>query len=125
MLEHLFVFEGVSGYDDLMTPPRSPDPADAGAAVPTAEDYDALCDEIARTQGIINLAEARLVTLTARNPARRNDIILASASTRDGVRRSSSTAPTTSPGPAVARPGARSARMALTAPRSERRTGIR
>jgi hypothetical protein len=64
VLEHVFAFGGGVAYADLMTPPRSLDPAAAGAAVPSVDEYDALCDEIARTQGIINLAEARLVELT-------------------------------------------------------------
>ncbi len=46
-----------------MTPPRSPDPVSAGDAAGAG--YAGLCDEIAETQGIINLAEARLVSLTA------------------------------------------------------------
>ena len=64
VLEHVFAFGGELAYADLMTPPRSLDPAAAGAAVPSVDEYGALCDEIARTQGIINLAEARLVELT-------------------------------------------------------------
>ena len=49
-----------------MAPPRDLDPASAGggAGAVSADAYDALCEELARTQGIINVAEARLVELT-------------------------------------------------------------
>ncbi|MCU1370265.1 MAG: hypothetical protein JWO77_1459 [Ilumatobacteraceae bacterium] len=52
-----------------MTPPRSPDVADAGGPGPAVDEYDALVDEIAQTQGIINLAEARMVELARRGLA--------------------------------------------------------
>ncbi len=54
-----------------MTPPRSLDPAAAGAAGGgvAVDAYDALCDEVARTQGVINVAEARLVSLAAQGLA--------------------------------------------------------
>ncbi|WP_421119421.1 DUF222 domain-containing protein [Aquihabitans daechungensis] len=44
-----------------MAPPRTLDPASAGGG--SVDAYEALCEEIARTQGVINLAEARLVEL--------------------------------------------------------------
>ncbi len=49
-----------------MAPPRDLDPASAGGSGATVDEYDALCEELAQTQGVINVAEARLVALTAR-----------------------------------------------------------
>ncbi len=51
-----------------MAPPRDLDPASAvaDAGAPTLDEYDALCEEIAQVQGVINLASARLVELTRR-----------------------------------------------------------
>lgn len=48
-----------------MAPPRDLDSAAAGG-LPGVDEYDALCEEVAQTQGIINLAEARMVELTRR-----------------------------------------------------------
>ena len=70
-------------------------------------------------------ASSRLVIRTARNPESRNAVMRASASTSVDARTSSSTAPTTSPGPAVASPGARRATAVPNAVRSGRRMGIR
>ena len=67
----------------------------------------------------------KLSMRTARKPASRNAVIFASASTSVVARTSSSTAPTTSPGPAVARLGARSATKPTMAVRSPKRTWIR
>ncbi|MGN6693396.1 MAG: hypothetical protein ACTHN0_04405, partial [Aquihabitans sp.] len=48
-----------------MAPPRDLDTASAGGLCPEAE-YEAIIDEIAANQGVINAAEARTVELTAR-----------------------------------------------------------
>src|SRR4051794_4232950 len=48
-----------------MTPPRSPDPAPAAdGPLPGVDEYDWLVGEMAVAQGIINVAEARIVELT-------------------------------------------------------------
>ena len=48
-----------------MTPPRLPDAHSATPADPDAE-YAAIVDEIAQVQGIVNVADARLVELAGR-----------------------------------------------------------
>ncbi|WP_426572756.1 DUF222 domain-containing protein [Aquihabitans sp. McL0605] len=48
-----------------MAPPRSFDPASSGAPRPSVEEYDAICEELAATQGLINVAEARMMELAA------------------------------------------------------------
>src|SRR4051794_1285359 len=51
-----------------MAPPRDLDTAAAAGpgGLPPVDEYEQLCEDIAQTQGVINLAGARMVELTRR-----------------------------------------------------------